>query len=179
MPRTVKLLTKLLSQHTRSSNHLCVKRHTVFFCSSVFGAVEMKQLRQIFWCLRDDEKHWNKTCYICVIFKMKPCCTSPKPKLTGTSSLLLIWALCGSLLFSKPLEPPEEEQHDTQISEKHCLWDPAPLSAGWGPSLKNFPRSLTRKTKGKKKTVERAGHSPEDYSPSVTWISSSPTFDSC
>ncbi len=33
---TVKLLTRLLMQHTLSLTHLCVKRRTTFFCFFVF-----------------------------------------------------------------------------------------------------------------------------------------------
>lgn len=55
------------------------------------------------------------------------------------------------------------------------LWDPRSCLRTPGAVAEIFQDHLP----GKQKSVERRGHSPEDYSPRVTWISSGPTFDSC
>lgn len=63
--------------------------------------------------------------------------------------------ICVFLLFSKALVLPEEG-HDTQISKRQSLWDPGPLSADWGPSLKKISNITYQKNKRGKENC-RAG----------------------
>lgn len=157
-------------EQTGSPKVLLIQPRLKLYIMSLF---DTKQLCWAFWCLQGNQKHCGKACAVQHVqfwWTLLYYWNSHRPAphwvwcLLGTQWRVglihlfhrFIWAPCVSLSFSKASVLPEEEQHDTQIGKIHiCLWDPASLSADWGPLLKFSKITYQKNKRGKEKC--RAG----------------------